>query len=295
MKIDLQPGTYIIAGSGGVDSMVLLDILRQKKGVNLIVAHYDHGIRPESAIDRQLVAQVASQHGLSFVYDNGSLGAGASEDKARIARYKFLESVKVASGARAIVTAHHLDDAMETAILQILRGTGRRGLSSLASNNDIVRPLLLRSKADILAYANANGIVWNEDSTNKDTVYARNKVRHDIVPKFSAKNKEKIHKIIASAHQTNKEIDELLDLALHMQDSQTTLDRQWFISLPHNVSTELVAHWLRRQQIRGFNRRQLEKLVVSMKTLPKGHKIVVNKTHAVEIKSKILALITLER
>src|SRR5438132_889977 len=127
MDIALEPGTYIVAVSGGVDSMVLLDLLRTKPELKLIVAHYDHGMRPNSTADRQLVQAVSKHHGLTFIYDQGKLG-NASEATARRARYDFLHQVREASQARAIITAHHQDDLLETAILNILRGTGRRGL-----------------------------------------------------------------------------------------------------------------------------------------------------------------------
>jgi tRNA(Ile)-lysidine synthase TilS/MesJ len=106
-----------------------------------IVAHYDHGVRSDSQLDRQLVQGVARQHGLTFVYDEGKLGPGTSEAVARKARYAFLRKVQQTTGARAIITAHHEDDLLETALLNLLRGTGRRGVTSLRSRHDIHRPL----------------------------------------------------------------------------------------------------------------------------------------------------------
>jgi tRNA(Ile)-lysidine synthase len=90
ISISLSPGKYVAAVSGGVDSMVLLDLLRNIPDVELIVAHFDHGIRPDSAEDRQLVERVCAQYGVAFEYAEGHLGKKASEATARAARYSFL-------------------------------------------------------------------------------------------------------------------------------------------------------------------------------------------------------------
>src|SRR5690606_36249858 len=117
--VRLEPGHYVVAVSGGVDSMVLLDVLAKKyKGrgkTALTVAHFDHGIRQDSAYDRQLVSEMAAAYSLPFVFARGELGAGASEAAARAARYEFLREVQKRAGSRGIITAHHHDDAVETA------------------------------------------------------------------------------------------------------------------------------------------------------------------------------------
>jgi tRNA(Ile)-lysidine synthase TilS/MesJ len=96
------------------------------------------------------------------------LGPKTSEAKARDARYKFLEEVKAVNKAKAIVTAHHQDDVLETAILNMLRGTGRRGLTSLQNRKNLIRPLLKFSKAAIKNYAKSHKLKWREDSTNEN-------------------------------------------------------------------------------------------------------------------------------
>src|SRR6266542_1461422 len=149
MKVRVSPGKYVVAVSGGVDSMVLLDLLRQKPKLELVVSHFDHGIRPDSEEDRRLVQRIARAYGLPFVYARGNLGPKAGEALAREARYAFLRRVQQEQGAKAIITAHHQDDMLETAIMNLLRGTGRRGLSSLKSREGLLRPLLNWTKKDI--------------------------------------------------------------------------------------------------------------------------------------------------
>src|SRR5688572_18243464 len=174
MNFRLSPGKYVVAVSGGVDSMVLLDLLRERPKLELIVAHFDHGIRKESARDRKLVQRIAKSYDLPFFYAEGNLGPKAGEALAREARYAFLRKIQEEQGAKAIITAHHQDDMLETAIMNLLRGTGRRGLSSLKSRKELVRPMLEWTKKGIREYAEERDLVWAEDVTNDDERYLRN-------------------------------------------------------------------------------------------------------------------------
>lgn len=270
MNIAIEPGVYVVAVSGGVDSMALLDVVRRQSGLKLIVAHFDHGIRHDSKYDRELVQNTAREHKLPFVYHEGQLGPGASEDRARKARYEFLHTVRTASGARAIITAHHHDDALETAIINMLRGTGRKGLSSLQSKATIHRPLLHIEKQAIRDYAKDQGLIWREDSTNEDVRYLRNYVRHRILTQFSLADRQKLKGIISRTAEVNQELDTQLMNYLHVQQTANTLDRQTFLRLPHSVSREVMAAWLRKHGIRDFDQKALERLVIAAKTLAPG-------------------------
>src|SRR5438270_2251525 len=117
MKVNVPPGRYVLAVSGGVDSMVLLDLLAKLPGLELVVAHFNHGIRPESVNDEELVANRAKRLNLPLELGYASLGQGASEATARQARYQFLEAVQKKYKAKAIITAHHQDDWIETAVI----------------------------------------------------------------------------------------------------------------------------------------------------------------------------------
>lgn len=269
-------GSYVIAVSGGVDSIALLHALHNKniqtdsKPWKLVVAHLDHGIRQESSEDRQLVQQTAKNLGLPFVYEEARLGAGASEAEARIARYEFLQGVQRASNARAIVTAHHQDDVLETAIMNIMRGTGRKGISSLSSQHNLERPLLDVSKQQLIEYAKDQGLNWNEDSTNNNLDYLRNYIRHRIVPRLDDANRAEMLRLINNMRSANYEIDQLLTNQLHMQSVSGKLDRVWFNLLPHSVAREVMATWLRSNGIREFDSRGLERLVVAAKVAEPG-------------------------
>lgn len=178
---------YIVAVSGGVDSVVLLDILYHKtasykvrpcNNTALVVAHFDHGIRPDSADDARFVGELAGKYDLPFENKREELGADASEELARTRRYAFLREL-AAKHQATIATAHHLDDLVETVAINLVRGTGWRGLAVLDS--DIYRPLLDVTKQEIKEYAKSHQLIWREDSTNADTTYLRNRLRRQTM------------------------------------------------------------------------------------------------------------------
>ena len=287
-------GRYVVAVSGGVDSMVLLDLLVKQPGVQLTVAHFEHGIREDSDRDRLLVQRVAAAHGLSFVYNRGNLGAGTSEAVARAARYRFLHTVRQAAGAQAIITAHHQDDMLETAIINMLRGTGRRGLSSLKSHDRMVRPLLLCNKKQIKTYATDHHLCWHEDSTNQDERYLRNYVRSKILNKFSDEQRQQLLIHLNTASVLNQELEVVLANQLHIQPAPHQLDRKWFIHLPHQVAKEIMASWLRERGI-TFDSKTLERLSVAAKTYQPNKQVDINNGYILEVKPAFLALKQVDR
>ena len=207
MKV--SPKKYLIAVSGGVDSVVLLDMLA-KKHENILVAHFDHGIREDSKEDAIFVRQLAVKYGVKFFTKREELGANASEEKARRARYKFLRELSEKQNA-TIVTAHHLDDVVETIIINMVRGTGWRGLAVLNAE-DIYRPLINFKKQEIINYAKQNNLKWREDSTNSLNVYMRNIVRHKIDLSNEQKNELQIlhQEQIRLAEEIKSEVTSLL-------------------------------------------------------------------------------------
>jgi len=270
MRISVKPGKYAVAVSGGVDSIVLLDLLMQTPGVQLVAAHFDHGIRPDSAEDRRLVQQAARSYAVPFVYEEGKLGAGASEAAARTARYDFLERMRHQHGARAIITAHHRDDVLETAILNMLRGTGRRGLTALASTEQVVRPLLDVPKQALQAYAVAHRLRWREDATNSDERYLRNYIRHRLLARFDAPARARLLSLIATARELNQIIDGEVAALLALQPPGDSIDRPWFTSLPPEIAKEFLAAWLRQRGLGGYDRKLLERVVAAAATLRPG-------------------------
>jgi tRNA(Ile)-lysidine synthetase-like protein len=274
--------------------MVLLDILRKRPGVKLTVAHFDHGIRDDSHLDKKFVEQMAKSHGLPFVHGKGFLGPAASEATAREARYNFLHAVQNASAAKAIITAHHQDDLIETALLNILRGTGRRGLTSLKSTDGIIRPLLSHPKERIKTYASDNKIGWREDSTNADARYRRNYLRQNVMSKLTPGQRAQLYILLEDLATINDKLDAEIINMLHVQPALDTIERNWFIALPHDVSQEVLHFWLTNRKIKNLNRRRIDQLVTAIKTgksntvheVNKKHKIHLTKTTA-QIKNNV--------
>jgi tRNA(Ile)-lysidine synthase len=208
---------YILAISGGVDSVTLLDMVvkgklflqgRTLQKDNIIVAHFDHGIRAESGRDAELVKSLAERYQMKFVLGEGKLGKNASEQLARAKRYEFLRNL-CKNGAYKIVTAHHQDDLLETVVMNLIRGTGWRGLAPFWSD-DILRPLLGLTKAEIVNYAIENGLEWVEDETNYSAKYFRNRVR-DFIVHLPAKQRKKLLELTEEQTKLRSEIEQILD------------------------------------------------------------------------------------
>ncbi len=279
MKIDLNPGAYVVAVSGGVDSMTLLDLMARQPDLQISVAHFDHGIRTDSAEDRQFVAGHAQRLGLPFIYERAELGAHASEAAARKARYVFLHRAREQSGARAIVTAHHQDDVLETMVINMHRGTGRRGLSSLQATSTIERPLLIYTKDELLQYAMERGIAWREDSTNRNQRYLRNYVRRQILVPMSPDIRARLLKIQQRVAILNNRIDSELDgLIAAVSDENGYVVRSMFIMLPHSLAQEVVLALLRRHQVHNQSRQNVMALVIAIKTARPGAAYDIDKS-----------------
>ena len=182
---DEQSRTLVVAVSGGVDSMFLLDFLT-RCDVRLHVAHVNHNLRPEALAEQEFVQRTAKQLGLPFstITCEGIAEAVSIEAEARRQRYDFLRSVKREIGAYAIVTGHHLNDQVETILLRLMRGAPHDSLGMVENNGDVLRPFLEIPKETILQEANHRKLVWMEDPSNTNEDFERNWVRHTLLPEM---------------------------------------------------------------------------------------------------------------
>lgn len=234
----------LVAVSGGVDSVVLLDVLATAKSRPLIVAHVDHGIRPDSHEDEAFVANLAASYSLPFTSVRLNLGPGTSEESARQARYAWLEAERIRHGAAAIATAHHEDDVIETMIINLSRGTGWRGLSSLRSTATRYRPLLSWSKAAVVAYALDRQLEWREDSTNESLAYFRNRIRHLIMPTLSPGARAAFIELYTSQVELRTGIENELQRLLGCYAENGHLRRYPLVTIEPNLAHELLRRWL---------------------------------------------------
>ena len=261
---------YIIAVSGGVDSVVLLDQLVKDGAHELIVAHFDHGIRPESDADARFVEGLARMYGLLYESRREELGPDTSELQARQRRYEFLRSMACKYEA-VIVTAHHQDDLIETIAINLSRGTGWRGLAVFGAR-DIVRPLLKDSKADIYEYALQHGLEWVEDETNASDKYLRNRLRQHIHRQLSPNDKVKLVELWQQQCKLREDIDAEVRLRL---GEETQYSRYFFTHIDEQSATELL------RTILGFaiTRPQAVRAIHAIKTALPGTVMEVGAGH----------------
>lgn len=181
----LKESKLLVCVSGGVDSMVLINLLNRLK-YNVSIAHCNFNLRDdESDIDEDFVKNYAITNSIPFFSKSfiTRIPKHSMQMAARNLRYKWFYSVLKVEELDYIITAHHLDDSLETFILNLSRASGIEGLAGIKQLNDIiVRPLLIFSKNEILNYAKTNNIKWREDSTNKKNDYQRNQIRNEIIP-----------------------------------------------------------------------------------------------------------------
>ena len=185
----------VVAVSGGPDSVALLRALAaiaKPRTSNLLVAHFNHRWRElESDAEADFVEQLSRSLGLTFRSTRApdpAPGQPKNESSARHARYRFLGEVAAANGARFVVTAHTADDQAETILHHIVRGTGLSGLAgiprarALSRDLTLLRPLLASRRQDILGYLRALSQPFCQDTTNRETKYTRNRIRHELLP-----------------------------------------------------------------------------------------------------------------
>ena len=184
----LKDKKLLLAISGGIDSMVLLDLF-YKLRFDICIVHCNFQLRgKESDADEMLVSETCQDRFIHYFIESFDTLEFAKENKlsiqlaARKLRYDWFQEI-ISLGFDYVLTAHHLDDNVETFLINFTRGTGLEGLTGIpAQNGNIIRPLLPFSREEIENYANENKIQWREDLSNASDKYFRNKLRHNIVP-----------------------------------------------------------------------------------------------------------------
>jgi tRNA(Ile)-lysidine synthetase-like protein len=290
MNIKFPEGKHVLAVSGGVDSMTLLDMLAQRPRLQLIIAHFNHGMRSDAKLDEELAAKMASQYSLPFEVGYGELGIDTSEATARQKRYEFLNAVAKKHQTDGIIAAHHQDDLVETAFINIIRGSGPRGLTAITTNPKVLRPLINIPKVEILNYARAHHLQWREDTTNYELKYLRNYLRNNTLVKLPELKKQKLVKNIEKVAELNHEKEILLATISHILIRNHKINRDKFKLLPSAVANELIVYWLREMGAKEYDKKTIERLNVALRTAAANTKHPVKSDFYLEVDSKTAQL-----
>ncbi len=206
-----EGGRVVVAVSGGADSVALLDLLADlpEFHLSLVVAHLNHLLRgEESDGDEAFVVRLAGVYGIPVVTRRVDVHELAHrkrlslEEAGRVARYAFFDEVAASHGAHSVALAHHADDQAETVLLRLLRGAAGSGLSAMlprSADGRYVRPLLRVIRREIEAYLAARELSFRTDSSNTDTGFLRNRVRHELLPHLAGYNANIASRLTATA------------------------------------------------------------------------------------------------
>lgn len=208
-RFDLwEKGSKIVVGvSGGPDSACLLDVLnklKNKYSLEILVAHVNYGLRGEEADgDEKFAEELASSYGFKtekLKLDSLKIDDANLESELRDIRFDFFEKLRDENNFDSIAVAHNQDDQAETLLMRIIRGAGLQGLGGIRpKNGKVIRPFLGVSRKEILEYLESNNLDYRIDSTNKDTKFLRNKVRHDLIPYLEKEYNPSIKETLAGS------------------------------------------------------------------------------------------------
>ena len=268
-KLLSPEGKVLVALSGGADSVALLVVLT-RLGYRCEAMHCNFHLRgEESDRDEQFVSQLCERAGARLTIRHFNTTAYAKEKgisiemAARELRYAAFEEQRAACGAEAIAVAHHRDDSAETLLLNLLRGTGIKGLRGIRPRNgNIVRPLLCVGRSDILDYLKWRGEEYVTDSTNLTTDYTRNKIRLELIPLMAEINPSVLESLSATADRV---ADAVCVYENAMQDAVTRVKSGNTIDitiLRQEIAPQSVLHTILSPL--GFNGTQIKEIAEAM-------------------------------
>jgi tRNA(Ile)-lysidine synthase len=291
----LKQNERVVVGlSGGPDSTALAVILAQiapSMGVQLIIAHFNHGLRGREANgDERSASQLAKKLGLSFVsrkMDKRAVEKGHSpEDFYRQQRYQFFSEVAISNHAGKIALGHNLQDQAETVLLHLLRGSGLEGLKGIMPLRDgkYIRPLIEVSREEIISFLDEAGIAYRQDSSNESKLHLRNKIRLELLPylkkEFNPRIDETLAQMAEILREENKYIKECADQALKStcikkQKNRITLNIEYINILPVAIQRRLLKELLENfsSQKNGIAFLHINSIAKLLQNLESGRKI----------------------
>ena len=269
----------ILAVSGGVDSMALLAMYAH---ADIVVAHIDHGTRKSSADDADFVRRKCQELGVKFYETRLKLGEGVSEELARKKRYEFLKTIQEKEGG-TICTAHHLDDVLESIAINLIRGTGWRGLTPFYGD-ELVRPFIISRmwKRDVLKFAGEQNICFRQDPTNYEADYLRNRVREKMA-ELDETTQADIIELFEKQNELRGKIEKrVTELAKQTVVGKNFHKKELILAADEKVALEVLREIC---LIHGYSltRKQLADFLAAIKTYAPHKKFNLPKNHFVTI------------
>ena len=291
---DIFSKKFLLAVSGGADSMVLSHLFRflesaqNDKGLEFQVAHVNYHFRGEdSNLDQKLVEDFCKKNKIKFhlkdVSEEEKTQMKSLQNWARELRYDFFFKILEQENLDYIVTAHHLNDELETFFINLSRGSGIKGLSGIPKNeNRILRPLLKFTKNEIYAFAKENSIDFREDKSNEKDDYLRNKIRNQLTPKiveifpnFLEQFGESLSYLSSVNEFYQEEIAKTLEEVLMKENEETfTLNKEKLFQKPKVLIIEVIRKL-------GFSGIEIEKIISA-----ENGKFFRSSTHEISINKK---------
>lgn len=249
----LAPGERaIVAVSGGADSVCLLYVLLEIGVAVSGVAHFNHKLRGEdSDLDERFAANLADRLALPFFRSEGIPAKGNLEQEARKARRAFFVSLMREGVGGRVALAHTRDDQAETVLFRLLRGSGLAGLAGVhpVTGDGFIRPLIGVTRGEVLEYLGARGIAWREDRSNRDLRFARNRIRHELLPQLAREWNPKIADSLANLADLAYEEEQYWDRELRTGQGKD----ESVVFAPHAGSRAVARREIRRaiQRVKG--------------------------------------------
>lgn len=262
-----------VAVSGGPDSVALLSALvalTPKRGLRLTVLHANHALRPEAGQEQGLVASLCRRWQLPLVVETFTPPPSRSgiEAWARAERYRFFRTAREHHGLDVVALAHTLDDQAETVLFRLLRGSARRGLAGMPPIRDgwLVRPLLDCTRQEVMAYVTAQRLPYATDASNTDLRYARNKIRHLLLPflekEFSPQVRRRLAELAKRLRVEEEWLEALTTRAREQgQDGSLALSLDRLAAEPQALQARILRQWLEQSGLtHDIGYRHLENL-----------------------------------
>ena len=288
----------LLAVSGGLDSMVMLHLFKEA-GFSISLAHCNFQLRGKESNDDESFVKAISEkwsipfHSIRFETNNYAIKNGLSiQLAARELRYRWVKEIKDSNHLNWIATAHHLNDSIETWLLNFSKGTGLDGLLGIPEkNNHIIRPLLFATREEIENYAADNGISWREDESNQTDYYQRNFIRHQVIPKLKELNpafensaEKTIGKLKGSAIIVSESVDRWKNLFQKSEPEKILLKKIGFENQTKRHNTSLLSELIKNY---GFHYNQCTMIISALegqsgkRFLSETHVLIIDRDHLI--------------